>query len=63
MEEAVYNSVPVVGIPFFGDQLSNMRIAEQNGYGKLITYSDLTEDSFETSVTEVLSNPKCVPDE
>ncbi|XP_025198939.1 LOW QUALITY PROTEIN: 2-hydroxyacylsphingosine 1-beta-galactosyltransferase-like, partial [Melanaphis sacchari] len=57
IEEAVYNGKPVIGIPFFADQLSNMRHVEKNGYGKLITYNKLTEESFENAVEEVLTNP------
>lgn len=56
IEEAVYNGKPVIGIPFFADQLSNMRVVEKNGYGKLITYNELTEESFGNAVEEVITN-------
>jgi len=57
IEEAVYNGKPVIGIPFFADQLSNMRLVEKNGYGRMITYDKLTEESFEKAVEEVITNP------
>jgi len=60
IEEAVYNGKPVIGIPFFADQLSNMRLVEKNGYGRMITYDKLTEESFGKAVEEVLTNPTYV---
>lgn len=57
IEEAVYNEKPLIGIPFFADQLSNMKLVEKIGYGKLITFDELTEESFENAVEEVISNP------
>jgi len=60
IEEAVYNAKPVVGIPLFADQLSNMKIVERNGFGKLIKFSELTETSFENALIEVLLNPTFV---
>jgi len=60
IEEAVYNEKPVIGIPFFADQLSNMRLVEKIGYGKLITFDKLTEESFGNAVEEVISNPAYV---
>jgi len=60
IEEAVYNAKPVVGIPFFADQTSNMKIVEKNGFGKLITLFELNENSFENAIVEVLTNPTFV---
>lgn len=60
IEEAVYNEKPLIGIPFFADQLSNMKLVEKIGYGKLITFDELTEESFENAVEEVISNPAYV---
>lgn len=60
IEEAVYNAKPVVGIPFFADQFTNMRLVEKNGYGKMIKFIELTEELLENAVEEVLSNPTYV---
>ncbi|XP_022164035.1 UDP-glucuronosyltransferase 2C1-like isoform X1 [Myzus persicae] len=57
IEEAVYNEKPLIGIPFFADQLTNMRLVEKVGYGKLIPYNQITEESLGNAVEEVLSNP------
>lgn len=58
VEEAVYNAKPLVGIPFFADQVSNMRRVEKSGYGKQINLHDINEESFESVVKEVISNPR-----
>jgi len=56
LEETVYNEKPIVGIPFFADQYLNMRLAEKNGYGKLVNFFEMTEKLFEDAIKEVLSN-------
>jgi len=60
IEEAVYNEKPLIGIPFFADQLTNMRLVEKIGYGKLVPYNQITEESLGKAVEEVLSNPAYV---
>lgn len=54
--EAVYHGVPVIGIPVFGDQHLNMATAQAHGYAILLSYSNLTEQSFEWAVNEILTN-------
>ncbi|XP_067636127.1 UDP-glycosyltransferase UGT5-like isoform X1 [Eurosta solidaginis] len=56
--EAQYHGVPMVGIPLFGDQPSNMANVERSGYGLSVDYLTLTEESLNTAIQEVLNNPK-----
>ncbi|XP_012154607.1 UDP-glucuronosyltransferase 2B33 isoform X1 [Ceratitis capitata] len=56
--ESQYHGVPMVGIPLFGDQPSNMANVERSGYGLSVDYITLTEESLSTAVQEVLNNPK-----
>ncbi|XP_022164054.1 2-hydroxyacylsphingosine 1-beta-galactosyltransferase-like isoform X1 [Myzus persicae] len=56
IEETISNAIPVVGIPFFADQYLNMKIAEEKGYGKLVNFFEMTEESFGNAVKELLSN-------
>uniref|UniRef100_A0A2S2PYJ9 UDP-glucuronosyltransferase 2C1 n=1 Tax=Sipha flava TaxID=143950 RepID=A0A2S2PYJ9_9HEMI len=58
LEEATYNAVPIVGIPFFGDQHMNMRLVEQNGFGKMVDHIDLNENLLLSAINEVLANRK-----
>lgn len=58
LEEAAYNAMPIVGIPFFGDQHTNMRLAEHNGVGKMVDNIGLSEDAMLSAINEVISNPK-----
>ncbi|KAJ9601562.1 hypothetical protein L9F63_000305 [Diploptera punctata] len=57
-QETVHRGVPVVGIPIFGDQRLNMKKTESLGFGKLLEFRDITENSLLSSIKEVLENPK-----
>uniref|UniRef100_A0A1I8PFJ0 UDP-glycosyltransferases domain-containing protein n=1 Tax=Stomoxys calcitrans TaxID=35570 RepID=A0A1I8PFJ0_STOCA len=56
--ESQYHGVPMVGIPFFGDQHSNMANVEKSGFGIGLKYATLNENELRASVLEVLNNPK-----
>lgn len=58
--ETIYHGKPVIGIPFFGDQETNMQKAVHNGYGLKLTYADLNEETFSNALNEILNNVKCV---
>lgn len=55
--ESQYHGVPMVGIPFFGDQHSNIANVEKSGYGLGLDYASFSEEAFRNAVTEVLENP------
>lgn len=56
--EARYHGVPLVGIPFFGDQMSNLEIEVKNGVALVLDYGTLTVENFLNSTKEVLLNSK-----
>lgn len=56
-QEAIYHGVPVIGIPFFVDQLSNVHNIVNKKLGVRLTLEGLTEDIVYETVTEVLNNP------
>ncbi|XP_059612718.1 uncharacterized protein LOC132259183 [Phlebotomus argentipes] len=56
LAEAKYRGVPVVGVPFFGDQMGNVAAAAEEGWAYQLNFEDLTEESFLAAVKEVLSN-------
>ncbi|XP_045478605.1 UDP-glycosyltransferase UGT5-like isoform X2 [Harmonia axyridis] len=56
--ESIYHGVPILGIPFYGDQLMNMHEAQVAGYAKILHPQDITEDLFRHTLKEMLNNPK-----
>lgn len=56
--EAIYNGVPIIGIPIFGDQRLNVARAVKAGWGIGLNYNNLTEASISWTINHVLSNPK-----
>lgn len=55
--EALYYSIPVLGIPFWGDQERNMECYTTTGWALSMSYNNLTDESFGWAINEILSNP------
>lgn len=58
--ETIYHGVPILGIPIFGDQKMNLAIAVEKGYAVSLPYGELTEESLEKALKEVLNNPRYI---
>lgn len=56
--ESIYFGKPVIGIPFFGDQHLNMKLATLKGYGETVPYADFSETKFTEALRKILSNPR-----
>lgn len=56
--EAVYFGVPIVGIPVFGDQKTNIATAVKRGYAQSIPFIELTEEKLTEALNEILTNKK-----
>uniref|UniRef100_A0A1B0DGR6 UDP-glucuronosyltransferase n=1 Tax=Phlebotomus papatasi TaxID=29031 RepID=A0A1B0DGR6_PHLPP len=54
--EAIYSGVPVLGIPMHGDQHFNMRMAVEGGFGRILNYDDLSENTIQEAVEDMLKN-------
>ncbi|XP_068211135.1 UDP-glycosyltransferase UGT5-like isoform X2 [Palaemon carinicauda] len=54
--ESIYHGTPILGLPVFADQLSNMREVERQGWGKLILWNEMTEDLLLQKMTTVMDN-------
>lgn len=54
--EATYHGVPLLGLPLFADQFSNMRQAESEGWGRMMKWKDLNETTFTKAISEILYN-------
>lgn len=56
--EAIYHSVPIIGIPLFGDHFLNMFRAQSAGYGLTVSLANLTECTIVWAIDEILNNEK-----
>ena len=60
-QEAVYNEVPLIGFPVFGDQQHYILKAQKDGYAIHLDWRTLTDDVLYEAITEILTNPKYRP--
>ncbi|XP_018329059.1 UDP-glucuronosyltransferase 2B17-like isoform X2 [Agrilus planipennis] len=58
LTEAVYNGVPIIGIPVFGDQFYNVEEAVKQGYAYKVLYNEMNEKNFDKAIGEMLNNKK-----
>lgn len=59
-EESLAAHVPMVCIPFFVDQYWNCRQVDKLKAGKRLYLKDVTEETFMSTVREVLEDERCV---
>ncbi|KAG5670629.1 hypothetical protein PVAND_000877 [Polypedilum vanderplanki] len=55
--EALVEGVPILGLPIFGDQKMNMVKAVTRGYGLQVYFKDISEETIESALKELLNNP------
>ncbi|XP_055374511.1 uncharacterized protein LOC129607507 [Condylostylus longicornis] len=56
--ESEYFGVPMIGLPIFGDQISNVDEFVEVGYGLRLDYKSLSELELKNAINEILLNPK-----
>ena len=56
--EAVYEGVPILGIPIFGDQRTNLKSIEANGAGEILDYNEISKEVVFEKVARILNNPQ-----
>jgi glucuronosyltransferase len=56
--ESVHFGVPLVVIPVFGDQPLNAKQVEGRGQGIILKLDNITEDSVEWAMNEMMTNYK-----
>uniref|UniRef100_A0A1W7R8H2 UDP-glucuronosyltransferase n=1 Tax=Aedes albopictus TaxID=7160 RepID=A0A1W7R8H2_AEDAL len=54
--EALFHGVPLLGMPFFGDQQANTLAVEKEGWAVIVQFADLTEETFSSAMDEILTN-------
>ncbi|XP_019872404.1 UDP-glycosyltransferase UGT5-like [Aethina tumida] len=55
--EALYHGVPVIGIPFFFDQIINVKALQEKQRGALLVYKSMTTKQIVDTIREVINNP------
>jgi len=56
--EAIYHGVPVVGVPFYGDQFDIMTRVQAKGMGILMDWKSVTEEELYQAVVTVITGPR-----
>lgn len=56
--EAVHFAKPIVGVPFYTDQFSNIQNVVRCGAGLILNIDDLSEYGISEALNSVLYNPR-----
>lgn len=56
VNEARFHGVPILGMPIFADQPSNMAAIEKDGWAVACPLKELTEERFSSALQEILTN-------
>lgn len=56
--EAIWHGIPVIGMPFFMDQRSNIKMLEEKGVAVYLDYKQISIDTVEHAIREIIYNPK-----
>lgn len=60
IEEAITRGVPMVGLPFLGDQPKNVKKLNKWGIGKSLNPMEMTPDMLKAAIMEVATNLRFV---
>ncbi|KAL7630352.1 UNVERIFIED_CONTAM: hypothetical protein RMT77_019499 [Armadillidium vulgare] len=60
LQEATYFGVPVLGMPVFGDQMSNIAQAELEGWSRQLKWVDLSEQSLRSAIADTMRNESII---
>lgn len=58
--EAAYAGIPIVGIPFYGDQNRNIEGFVMNGWALKLDYVNITEESLTWALHTILDNQRYI---
>ncbi len=56
--EATYFGVPLLGMPLYADQFTNMDQAELHGNAKVCHWNELSEERFKNSIINTLNDER-----
>ncbi|GAB0086943.1 hypothetical protein DMENIID0001_011740 [Sergentomyia squamirostris] len=58
IHEAQYHGVPIIGIPLWADQKSNLARAERQGWAKVINFAEFSSVRLQSAIEEVLQDSR-----
>ncbi|XP_031331172.1 UDP-glucuronosyltransferase 2B2-like [Photinus pyralis] len=58
MDESIFAHVPMIIIPFIGDQFFNAQRMLERGVGLSLDYTNLQKEEFKSAIIEVITNPR-----
>lgn len=58
LEEALFLGVPVLVLPFFGDQLSNAKRVTEHGLGLSLDHKTLEVPEFKGAILELITSSR-----
>ncbi|KAF2893561.1 hypothetical protein ILUMI_12615, partial [Ignelater luminosus] len=58
IDEAIYDHIPILGLPFLMDQLTNVKRIVDKGLGLSLDYKTLDKKIFKEAILEIINNPK-----
>jgi UDP:flavonoid glycosyltransferase YjiC (YdhE family) len=56
--ETIYHGVPILATPLGGDQNMNAQQMANEGFGLVVNFPDISEQTLTEKLTELLNNPK-----
>lgn len=56
MEESIYFGVPLLAIPFFGDQQANVDSMVSKGLGLSLDHHNIQKETFKAAIVEIITN-------
>lgn len=58
--EAIYHGLPILGMPFFGDQRRNIEAFAQSGWALRLDYENVTEVSLGWALNTILNDKRFI---
>lgn len=55
IQEALYYQVPMIGIPFYGDQFRNVATLSSKNIALQLNYKNITKESLTEALSEIFN--------